>query len=204
MKTRLAFREDTQDFKFSMILPSDHPVVTSLIISKHKELLHCGIQTLIARLREKYRILKARKTIRKVIRKCVICKRFNARYIEVMFALLPEDRIKDAFCFEVTGIDLAGPVFLRDGSKSWIVSFTSSVFRAVHLKLVASTSTDKFLLALRRFRARRGMPAILYTDNCKNFVGTEHLLKRVNWDQVVTYGAASRIIWKFIPPSSPW
>ncbi|GIY50195.1 hypothetical protein CEXT_449011 [Caerostris extrusa] len=42
MKTRLTFREDTQDFKFPGILPSDHPVVTSLIISKHKELLHCG------------------------------------------------------------------------------------------------------------------------------------------------------------------
>ncbi|XP_055928608.1 uncharacterized protein LOC129959745 [Argiope bruennichi] len=69
-----------------------------------------------------------------------------------MFAPLPEDRFKDASCFEVTGIDLAGPVFLRDGSKSWIVLFTCSV----------------------------------------------------NWDQVVTDGAVSRIIWKFIPPSSPW
>ncbi|GIY68440.1 hypothetical protein CEXT_534341 [Caerostris extrusa] len=28
MKTRLTFREDTQDFKFPVILPSDHPVVT--------------------------------------------------------------------------------------------------------------------------------------------------------------------------------
>ncbi|XP_055928220.1 uncharacterized protein LOC129959422 [Argiope bruennichi] len=115
---------------------SDHPVVTSLIVSKHKELLHCGIQTLIASLREKYWILKARKTIRKVIRKCVICKRFNARPIEVMFAPLSDDRIKDVSCFEVTGIDLAGPVFLRDGSKSWIVLFTCAVYRTVHLDTV--------------------------------------------------------------------
>ncbi|GFU39406.1 hypothetical protein NPIL_332571 [Nephila pilipes] len=31
MKTRLTFREDTQDFKFLLILPSDHPVVTRKI-----------------------------------------------------------------------------------------------------------------------------------------------------------------------------
>ncbi|GIY52763.1 hypothetical protein CEXT_6401 [Caerostris extrusa] len=42
MKTRLTFQEDTQDFKFPVILPSYHPVITSLIISKHKELLHCA------------------------------------------------------------------------------------------------------------------------------------------------------------------
>ncbi|GFT73103.1 hypothetical protein NPIL_678291 [Nephila pilipes] len=28
MKTRLTFREDTEDFKFPLILPSYHPVVT--------------------------------------------------------------------------------------------------------------------------------------------------------------------------------
>ncbi|GFS55180.1 integrase catalytic domain-containing protein [Nephila pilipes] len=31
MKTRLTFREDTEDFKFPVILPSDHPVVTKSI-----------------------------------------------------------------------------------------------------------------------------------------------------------------------------
>ncbi|GFS95593.1 DUF5641 domain-containing protein [Nephila pilipes] len=29
MKTRLTFREDTEDFRFPVILPSDHPVVTN-------------------------------------------------------------------------------------------------------------------------------------------------------------------------------
>ncbi|GFS85295.1 integrase_H2C2 domain-containing protein, partial [Nephila pilipes] len=68
MKTRLTFRENTEDFKFSVILTLDHPVVTSIIVYKHKELMHCGIQTLIACLREKYWILKVRRTVRKVIR----------------------------------------------------------------------------------------------------------------------------------------
>lgn len=29
---------------------------------------------------------------------------------------LPEDRIRDAAVFEVTSVDLAGPLFLKDGS----------------------------------------------------------------------------------------
>lgn len=65
-------------------------------------------------------------------------------------------------------------------------------------------STDKFLLALRRFVARRGRPAIIYTGNGKNFVGASHLLKKVDWAQVIADSTAKRIVWKFIPPASPW
>ncbi|GIX67660.1 reverse transcriptase [Caerostris extrusa] len=107
MKTRLTFREDTQDFKFPVILPSDHPVVTNLMpYLKHKELFHCGIQTLIAR--KKYWILKVGKQLESVIRKCYLQRFHRQTYGSTATALCLDDRINDASCFEVTGIDLAG------------------------------------------------------------------------------------------------
>ncbi|GFU51206.1 hypothetical protein TNCV_505801 [Trichonephila clavipes] len=36
---------------------------------------------------------------------------------------LPPDRVTDCAPFEIVGIDLAGPLFLKDGRKVWIKNF---------------------------------------------------------------------------------
>ncbi|XP_035233801.1 uncharacterized protein LOC118205619 [Stegodyphus dumicola] len=90
------------------------------------------------------------------------------------------------------------------GSKTWIVLFTCAVYRAIHLELLTSLSTDNFLLAFRRFIARRGRPEIVYTDNGSNFIGTNSLLKMIDWDKLIKNHVVNRIKWKFIPPASPW
>lgn len=43
--------------------------------------------------------------------------------------------------------------------------------RAIHLKVANSLSTDSFLMALRRFMARRGHPRELFSDNGTNYRG---------------------------------
>ncbi|GFQ81050.1 integrase catalytic domain-containing protein [Trichonephila clavata] len=62
-KTNVAYRDDTYDFKFPIILPSDHTVVKLLIMNEHNDLLHVGTSMLMSHLREKYSIIKACKTI---------------------------------------------------------------------------------------------------------------------------------------------
>ena len=79
----------------------------------------------------------------------------------------------DAAVFEVIGIDLAGPLHLKYGSKAWICLFTCAIYRAVHLELLSSLSTVCFLESFRRFIARKGRPSIMFTDNGTNFVGAE-------------------------------
>lgn len=63
----------------------------------------------------------------------------------------PEDRNKDSFISEVTGVDQAELLFLNHGPKLWIVLFTCTVYRAIHLKRVSSLSTKNVLLAFRWF-----------------------------------------------------
>ncbi|GFS82814.1 integrase catalytic domain-containing protein [Trichonephila clavipes] len=84
---------------------------------------------------------------------------------------LPPDCGNDCAIFEVVGIDLAGPLFLKTGEKVWITLYTCAVYHALHLELVNALSSDAFLLALRRFIARRGRPRIIYCDNGTNFRG---------------------------------
>ena len=69
-------------------------------------------------------------------------------------------------------------------------------------------TTDSFLIALRRFIARRGEPDVIWCDNGSNFVGVEKELKQalqnVNHDFIEKQLALRNIERKFIPPISTW
>ena len=93
---------------------------------------------------------------------------------------------------------------MKDKSKSWLVLFTCAVYRAVHLELVTSLSTDAFLLALFRFISRRGRPSIVYSDNGTNFVGANNLFMQLDWKRIVAETKMQRIQWKFNPPAAAW
>ncbi|GFY02446.1 uncharacterized protein TNCV_3503271 [Trichonephila clavipes] len=204
IKSKIIMRKDVESIRYPIVLPSRHPIVTKLIIQKNIELFHAGVQTVMSALRENYWILKSRKTVRRVLSECIICKRFTVKPLTTLSPPLPEDRVREVQVFEITGVDLCGPLFLRDRTKSWIVLFTCAVFRAVHMELVTSLSTESFILALRRFISRRGRPFTIYSDNGKNLGGTSNELKNIDWKKVKDYGSLKKINWKLNPSTSPW
>lgn len=204
LKTKILYRPDSEDFKTPAILPSKNELVKRIVIYYHIKNAHAGTQMLLNILRERFWILHGRKTVRSILSKCVICKRHSAKKLDTLTAPLPEDRIREAAVFEICGIDLAGPLFLKDNNKSWVCLFTCAVYRAVHIELVASLSTQSFLLALRRFIARRGRCNTIYCDNGSNFVGTANLLSALDWNLIVSDTALHPIKWKFNPPTASW
>ncbi|GFW05447.1 integrase catalytic domain-containing protein [Trichonephila clavipes] len=118
-RTKHGFREDTDNFKFPIILPNEHPVVHLMIVRKHEELMHAGVSIVMNHLRESFWILKARKLIRQIIQKCTRCKRFSAQKTEVVPSSLLKDRVSNSKIFQVVGVDLAGPLHLKDSRKGW-------------------------------------------------------------------------------------
>jgi hypothetical protein len=204
VKSKLTDRKDHENFRTPIVLPSKHPVVRMLIHFKHVKACHAGVQYMISILREDFWILNARKTVKSVISSCVKCQRYKGKNLQTGPIGLPEDRVKDAAVFQISGVDFAGPVYLRDGQKAWICLFTCAVYRAVHIELVSSLSTNEFLQALRRFIARRGRPSVMYSDNATNFVGANNAFSKLDWDEIQEYSSVQRMKWKFNPPSSPW
>lgn len=200
--TKLLNREDTGRFKKPLLLPNKHPVVQKLIWEEHLKYAHAGPQFLINRLREKFWIIKTRQAVTEIWKSCITCKRYHAKAPSVPVA--PLNRIKNAKVFEISGIDLAGPLWLRDNTKVWVVIFTCAVLRAVHLESVEKINSEEFVLALSRFIYRRGRPSVIYTDNGTNFVGTVNLLGRLDWNKIQNETQQYRIQWIFIPPASPW
>ncbi|UYV71461.1 hypothetical protein LAZ67_8003364 [Cordylochernes scorpioides] len=136
VKTRIVNRNDDELFRLPILIPTNHPVTKLIVKSVHEKMYHCGAQTLRSVLREKFWIPKARQLVRHVIHKCPRCRRFETKRVDVPEASLPQHRVRDVVVFEVTGIDLGGPLYLEDGQKVWFVIFTCGVYRAVHLELV--------------------------------------------------------------------
>ncbi|GFW95047.1 integrase catalytic domain-containing protein [Trichonephila clavipes] len=171
-----------------------------MIVRKHEELMHAGVST-VMKILIAVLVLSA-KVIRQIIQKCTKCKDFRLK-TEVVPSSLPKDRVSNSKIFQVVGVDLAGPLHLKDRRKGWVVLFTCAVFRAVHFELITSLSTAAFLQSLRRFISRGGRPTIIYSDNGTNFVGSNSALNSIDWD-VVSKANIQKIKWKFNPPSAAW
>ena len=67
---------------------------------------------------------------------------------------------------------------------------------------------DSFILAPRRFKARRGHPKSIWSDNGSNFIGAKGELKdaifKLDQKKSINELNESRIQWMFNLPKSPW
>ncbi|UYV60356.1 hypothetical protein LAZ67_1000938 [Cordylochernes scorpioides] len=204
IETKLLYDQSPEEFRKPVLLPCDHPITEQLIRETHLNNCHAGVHFLLSKLREKFWILKARKTIKRVVRGCIICRRHAEKANTIPCAPLPKDRLFMGRPFEVTGVDLMGPLYLKNGQKIWITLFTCAVYRAVHLELVEGLDATNFIMALERFIHRRGRPVKIYSDNGTNFKRTNRLFTNLNWDKIARYSCDKQIRWIFIPPSAPW
>ncbi|XP_049871777.1 uncharacterized protein LOC126370796 [Pectinophora gossypiella] len=191
LNTKLSLGSENYNFKFPIVLPGANTIVKRLVERRHIELKHAGAQTLLNNLRQNYWIIGARKLVRSTIHRCIICKRFKARRCEASTGVLPIERMEASVAYQFSGVDLTGPLTLRSGDKAWIVLFTCATYRAVHLEVVETLSTGDFLMALRRFVARRGRVEQLFSDNGTNFRGLDNAFSSLDWDEIQRFSSQS-------------
>ena len=76
--------------------------------------MHLGTANTMASMRENWWISKLRAKVKKVIKKCNVCKVFSTKLYGVpSTSALPEYRTEGSRLFEVTGVDFAGPLEIR-------------------------------------------------------------------------------------------
>jgi hypothetical protein len=75
-------------------------------------------------------------------------------------------------------LDPAQPVNKKQ-PKSYVVIFTCAVTRAIHLELTKDMTARSFLLAFRRFSARRGPVSVMYSENAQTFRCASRYLKNI-------------------------
>ena len=90
---RLRHAPIESDAKYPVILPKRHHVVELIIREYHEMSGHSGLDYVLSLLRQRFWIIKARSTIRRVLNSCFNCRRRQAPVGTQKMADLPEDRV---------------------------------------------------------------------------------------------------------------
>ena len=201
VKGRLENSELGYKEKYPILLRDSH-FLHLQIRKSHFEIWHDRLKPTLARLRKKFWVTRGRQVVKRVIAPCVTCKRHLAKgLLPPPSPPLPEFRVRTDHCFQTTGLDYAGPVWVKDiyGSstvmnKAYICLFTCATSRAVHLELVPNLEAEAFLRCLKRFFNRRGKPNLIIDDNQTAFKSS----------LVKTFLLQNNVEHSPILPASPW
>lgn len=158
----------------------------------------------------RYRVVSnLNKIVKGVVRKCPRCVRYCAQTAQQLMGQLPNSRVTLNRPFATVGTDLAGPFSVKctrhrsaKPIKMYAAFFVCFCTRAIHIELLSELSAQSFILTLRRFVLRRGLPQEIHSDNATNFQATSKYIAALN-PLLEEYAAKNGIKWSFIPPLTP-
>ena len=112
---------------------------TTLIVGdSHQKVLHHGIETALNHIRSNFWITKGRKTVKDILKNCVTCKGYQGRTMTPPVSPdLLNYTIDSSFLFTATGLDYAGPLYVRTSEKN-------SVFK-LYILLLAFASSRAYI-----------------------------------------------------------
>ena len=196
-------RLENSTLQLRILLNRDSHLANLIIWRSHVQRFHSGLKDTLNHLRQKCWVTRGRRTVKGVIKGCVICLKQNSRPFRSLPTVpLPHYRINIDFPFSCTCIDYLGPLYVKnifkndpnELSKVYTGLYTCASTRAVYLDLVPDASSRSFVNSLKRFIARHGTPKLFISDNACSFIGPE----------VQDYISHANIGWNFILDLSPW
>lgn len=214
---RIRCRISEEDYEEGLtkpaILPKHSHLSKLLIMEAHNLTMHGGVNTVLAYIRKKFWIIQGRQLIKSILNQCVVCKKLKGKNACEQWSLLPAERIITTRPFKTTGIDFAGPLYVKSEAentqiKVYVMLCTCAAIRAVHLELVKDLTVKSCIDALRRFIARRGCPETIMSDNAQTFKRAnkelEKLERLIKTNEFQSMSANKGINWKFIPERAAW
>ena len=193
-----------------ILLPTTSDVTRLIIEDEHRRQLHAGVEHTLNEVRQNFWIPKGRAQVKKVLHRCAFCRNRSARPQQPQMADLPADRFDTSHAFSTVGLDFFGPLLVkkfRRTEKRFGLLFTCLATRAIHLEVTQSMDTDSFVMALRRFIARRGRPSKICSDNGTNLKGGERELREslahLNQQKISDEMTQRHITWRWNPPAAP-
>ena len=206
---RLSNAPLNNDARHPVLLPVGSDVARMIIHDQHRMLMHAGTDHTLNEVRQRFWIPRGRAQVKRVLFDCATCRNRRAKPQPPRMADLPADRFDDSRPFSTIGIDYFGPLTVkrfRKTEKRYGLLVTCLATRAVHLEVANSLDTDSFLMAFRRFVARRGRPKKVFSDNGTNLKGGERELRealaRWNQQKISDELSQQQIEWRFNPPAA--
>ena len=208
---RLKKSHISYETKHPILLTKQHHFSTLIVRHAHERTSHGGVKDTLTDVRSQYWFVKGRQFVRKLLRRCITCRKLEGPpYTAVPPPPLPEFRVTESPPFAYSGVDFAGPLYIKqdDGSESakvWIALFTCCVTQAVHLELVPDLTAKTFLRSFKRFTAIRGIPIQVISDNARTFTSAAQTLEKLFDNQEVQqYLSGLKVKWSFNLEKAPW
>ena len=152
------------EYFYPIILRGGDSSFTKLLIEdSHGKVFHKVVESTLNYVRSRLWICQGRKSVKAVLRKCIICKRYQGRPLLPSLSPDPPDyRVNiSSHSFPVVGLDYAGPFLIitetDTAQKAYILLFTCATSRAIHFELTPDMLIPSFLRGFKRFSSRRGM-----------------------------------------------
>lgn len=136
---RLSRAAMPDDSKRQAILPKDSHITGLVLRHIHDVTVHAGRNHILAQLRQRFWIPGANGVIRRILSKCIACKKLHGTAGKQLMADLPKCRVlPDDPPFMRVGVDYFGPFLVKRGRghvERYGVIFTCLAIRAVHLEV---------------------------------------------------------------------
>ena len=194
--------------KKPILLPPRNLYSELLIKDSHFRVFQNGVSETLNMLRLKYWILRGRESVKRIIKRRIMCQKFEGlAYNSVFSKGLPSFRVDNIPPFCNVDIGFADQLYISSQTsykKCCICLFTWSITRAVHLELVESLEIEIFIRCFRRFTARRGVRATILSDNAKTFKAASKEMRKLLRSPILTENFLSQgVEWKWIIELSP-
>ena len=195
--------------EYPVYLPAKHVLSEMVVKRAHLRTLHGGVGLIMSKVREEHWIPKLRALAKKVLSHCYGCKRFHTTpEPSSPQGNLPKERTEGETPFDVVGVDYAGPIYYqskKDEKKSYILVYTCSLTRGLHLELLPDLSCEEFLASFKRFVAVRGRPRKIISDNGKTFHAASKWIKKATQDEKFhAFLQDHQIQWQFNLSKASW
>ncbi len=148
-------------------------------------------------------------TIRKITKACKTCIRFSKQSAMPIMGNLLREGVTTTGTFSQVGLDFGGAIYSKVSKtkldKSYIALFVCMATKAIRIELVSSLTTMACFAALRRFTSRRGLPAAIFSDKGRNFVGARNelsalqdILDRESSSSLASFSGSKGVTWLMI------
>ena len=169
---------------FPILLSKKSSLTECIINDLHHQLNHSGKYAVLSELRKRFYIPSCFSTVRSILRKCVVCKRFNGRPIQLNQNSYRDFRANpETLPFRNLFLDYIGPIYVKikgETHKVYLLILSCLWTRAISLQICLDLSVKNFLRAMQLNVYRFGLPSLCISDGGSQIVHgskiiTEHL-----------------------------